>query len=117
VNERKDTPFWADYLKTTEVPESLKSKLSSWEHRLINDSDKSNNSELNLFSIQSWLTVQNGNGILKRDILDREMSTMDVNQKINAFNKNIENNIKTVLDNSIGHMDYLRKIKKNNSLI
>jgi tryptophan halogenase len=117
VNERKDTPFWRDYLKTTEVPESLKSKLSSWEHRLINDSDKNNDSGLNLFTTQSWLTVQHGNGILKRDILDREMATMNVNQKINAFNKNIENNIKTVLNTSIGHMDYLNKIKKNNSLI
>jgi hypothetical protein len=117
VNERKDTPFWEDYLKTTEVPESLKSKLSSWEHRLINDSDKNNDSGLNLFSTQSWLTVQHGNGVLKRDILDREMSTMNVNQKINAFNKNVENNIKTVLNTSIGHMDYLNKIKKSNSLI
>lgn len=117
VNERKDTPFWSDYLKTTEVPKSLKSKLTAWEHRLINDSDKSIKYGYNLFSTQSWLTVQHGNGILKREILDRELSTMNLNQKINAFNINLQKNIKTVLDSSIGHLDYLNKIKKNNTLI
>jgi len=117
VNERKDTPFWSDYLKTTEVPETLKNKLLAWKHRLVNDSDKNSKYNYNLFSTQSWLTVQNGNGVLDRDILDREVSTMNLNQKINAFNLNVHKNIKTVIDTSIGHIDYLNKIKKNNSLI
>lgn len=117
VNERKDTPFWSDYLKTTEVPKSLKDRLTAWEHRLINDSDKSSKYGYNLFSTQSWLTVQHGNGVLNRDILDREISTLNLNQKINSFNINVHKNIKTVLDKSISHIDYLNKIKKNNTLI
>lgn len=117
INERKDTPFWSDYLKTTEIPESLKGRLSAWKHRLINESDKNNKYGYNLFSTQSWLTVQHGNGILDKDMLDKEVSTMNLNQKINTFNINLQKNIKTVLDNSISHIDYLNKIKKNNSLI
>lgn len=116
INKRNDTPFWSDYEKTTEIPEMLKDRLKSWEHRMINDTDRNSKYGYNLFNLQSWLSVQYGNGMLNEDILNREIVPLNVNQKINAFNKNINNNIKTVLKNSIGHLEYLNKIKKNNRL-
>lgn len=110
VNTRKDTPFWSDYEKTTEVPEFLKYRLESWKHRLISDADRNNKFGYDLFNTQSWLTVQHGNGVLNREILDREMMTLEVEKKINSFNLNLEKNINTIKQYSINHKDFFNKV-------
>jgi len=109
VNKRTDTEFWSNYSNTTEVPELLKLKLESWKYRTMNDYDKNFKYGFDAFSTQSWLTVANGNGMLNLDILSKECETMNLNNKIDKFNKNLESNISQVIPLSIGHKEYLEK--------
>ena len=65
--------------------------------------------DFNAFAIQSWLTVAHGNGTLNLDILNKECEAMNLNVKIDKFNKNLENNINQITQSSIGHKEYLEK--------
>ena len=109
INKRTDTEFWSNYSNTSEIPESLKIKLKSWKHRTMNDNDKNPKYDFNAFAIQSWLTVAHGNGTLNLDILSKECEAMNLNVKIDKFNKNLENNINQIIPLSIGHKEYLEK--------
>jgi tryptophan halogenase len=109
MNKRSDTKFWSEYESRTEMPELLKPRIEAWKYRSMNEYDVNLKYGFMSFSLQSWLTVAYGNGILNLENIKRENDNMSLDKKIKMFNENLENNIKQVINTSIDHKEYLEK--------
>ena len=71
---RDDSEFWKQYLKTTQVPESLQKLLDSWDKKPINISHFSKDP----FTLPSWLQVGFGLDLFKKNVFIDELKKINV---------------------------------------
>ena len=74
ITKRDDSEFWKQYLKTTQVPESLQKLLDSWDKKPINISHFSKDP----FTLPSWLQVGYGLDLFKKNVFIDELKKINV---------------------------------------
>lgn len=111
VTKKTNTSFWRD-VANIELPESLKSKLSMWEHRLPIDEDFSNVSNYVMFKASNHTLVMDGLDLFNRDSIKQEYNSNYDYVKLNADRTiqelhNFENSISTLT-----HKEFIANIRK-----
>jgi tryptophan halogenase len=111
VTKKTNTPFWRD-VANIELPESLKSKLSMWEHRLPIDEDFSNVSNYVMFKASNHVLVMDGLDLFNRNSIKQEYNSnydyvkLDADRTIQELH-NFENSISTLT-----HKEFIANIRK-----
>lgn len=98
--DKKNSQFWIDQ-KNLNIPDSLKSKLEIWKHRLPVSEDFSKDSRYILFSEDHHILVLHGLGFFNIDSIRKEYEMLDVRVKIEADN---------ILKNNILHQDTVARM-------
>ena len=99
VTRRSDTEFW-NYVRTMEVPDSLRKKLDLFESkgRIFRDSNE-------MFTDVSWFSVMFGQGLIPRGYHPLLDSVGD--EKIGNFLLQVEQITKKCVDAMPSHADYV----------
>jgi flavin-dependent dehydrogenase len=110
VTDKQDTEFWK-YIKTVEVPDSLKDLLSNWKYRLPIKEDFSNITDYRLFDADNFTLVLDGlnlinRGAIKSEYLSHQKSVQDLADSIINDRLNFENSIE-----KISHKHLIEKIR------
>jgi tryptophan 7-halogenase len=108
ITKREDTPFWKEYLKTTQMPEKMKKTMEEWKIRPLNFGDFYNNP----FHIHSWLSVGMGLDFFNNDLFLEHYEKSD-KQKIENHHQSLIHQAKEVEKNVFKHREFLNKIKND----
>lgn len=111
LTKKTDTKFWRDIARI-ELPETLKSKLEIWRHKLPIDEDFSDMSNYILFKASNHIVVLDGLDLFDRNSIKNEYDSnydyvkLDANKTVEELHQ-FENSIKLM-----NHKDYLSFIRE-----
>jgi tryptophan halogenase len=83
VTNKTNTEFWKD-IRLLELPDSLKSKLDKWRHRLPVSEDFNNMSNYILFTPSNFIVVMEGLDLFDRNSIRLEYNTLHPEMKETA---------------------------------
>ncbi len=111
ITKRRDTQFWKD-ISNIDLPESLKSKLEMWKHKLPIDEDFSSLSNYIMFKASNHILVLDGLNLFDRNSIEQEYNSNYDYVKEHADRTihdlhHFENSITT-----LNHKEYLRIIRE-----
>lgn len=91
ITNRDDTDFWK-YIKTIDLPESLKDKLNLWKTRLPNKEDFSDITTRLLFNEYNFLIVMHGLGLIDKETARKQYSLIpqDAKEYAHEVQQNME---------------------------
>lgn len=116
LTKKDNTQFWKDVSKI-ELPESLRSKLDLWKHKLPVLEDFSGLSYYTLFKDVNFILVMHGLGLF---------DTNSIKKEYDAIPDFIKNNVNEVLTNNanfartarvISHKEYIRRIRQRQKVL
>lgn len=110
ITKKTNTQFWKD-VANTDIPDSLKSKLEIWKHKLPIDEDFAQVSNHVLFKASNYILVLNGLNLFDRDSIKQEYDANYKYVKIHADQAvqellEFEASIKT-----INHKDFISVVR------
>lgn len=81
ITKKENTQFWKD-VKKTELPETLKSKIDLWKHKLPVNEDFNNDSNYTLFRSANFILVMAGLDLFDKNSIYKEYKSLSkFNQK------------------------------------
>lgn len=111
--DKDNTPFWKNYINSSNLSDKIKQKLKMWKLRTPNSFDKQNG--LEVFNTLSWMLVGLGinDNLIPIDIIKRENLIYNLDNDMKVWMDNYKNNIDIAMSQSINHDLLLKSIIEN----
>jgi tryptophan halogenase len=110
ITKRDDSKFWKNYQNNTQLPEKLCGLLSKWVNRAIAERDQYAFSPSKVFSLDNWVAVGVGNGIIKKDLYKKYNEELMLDKRLALFIANFNTNLENISNKSTDHLNYLNSI-------
>lgn len=116
LGKRSDTEFWKHILETP-IPDSLKENLEKWNKNLPIAEDFVGTSAYRMFSEAHYAQILAGLKLFNKDAIEYEYSLMHSEIKNMVDNHLRESRTLEKISPSIGHKDFIRRIRSMKGVI
>lgn len=109
VTKKTESQFWKD-ISAIELPESLKSNLETWKHKLPIHEDFSNSSDYALFGPDNFILVMEGLNLFDRESIKKEYEQQGKNLKNWTNNFKIRECARHNFTEYISHREFIERL-------
>lgn len=115
ITKKENTEFWK-YLKTVEIPDTLKSNLERWKNNLPIEDDFHNQTKYCLFRENHYIHILNGLDLFEAEKLKEEYLMMHPKIRENAEDAIREILTVDKITPSIGHKEFISRVRGQNKV-